>query len=174
MSSPPAEPARPGQQASTPSRSTFADHVATALATWFGCGLVPKAPGTVGTLGALPLYFLVAPGGPILILIAALAATLVGIWAAGRVARRLATHDPQIVCIDEVAGVLITLAAAPRTTAGVIAGVVVFRALDMLKPWPARWAERRLPGGSGVVLDDVFAGLWGAAGLLAARWAELL
>ncbi|HEY0709660.1 MAG TPA: phosphatidylglycerophosphatase A, partial [Polyangia bacterium] len=76
---------------------------------------MPKAPGTAGTLGALPLYFLVAPAGATGVLLAAIGVTLVGIWAAGRVAARLATHDPQIVCIDEVAGVLITLAAAPRT-----------------------------------------------------------
>lgn len=157
-----------------PSPQSLADRLATVLATWFGCGFVPKAPGTAGTLGALPLYFLVAPAGATGVLLAAIGVTLVGIWAAGRVAARLATHDPQIVCIDEVAGVLITLAAAPRTVAGVVAAVVLFRALDMLKPWPARAAERRLPGGLGVVLDDVAAGLWGAAGLLAARRLGLL
>jgi phosphatidylglycerophosphatase A len=138
------------------------------LGTWFGCGLFPKAPGTAGTLGALPLYLLLVRGGPALVLAGALTVTLVGVWAGGRVARLRGTHDPQIVCIDEVAGVLITLAAAPFTTAGVMVAVVLFRVLDMTKPWPARAAER-LPAGWGIMLDDVLAGLWGALLVLGAR-----
>lgn len=182
MSSPPADPAGLPIAGATQGPAPLTaqappgirDRLATILATWFGCGFFPKAPGTAGTLGALPLYFLVVPGGPGAVLGAAVLVTLVGVWAADRVARRLGAHDPQIVCIDEVAGVLITLAAAPRTTAGVIAAVVAFRLLDMWKPWPARAAERRLPGGLGVVLDDVLAGLWGAAALLLARRFHLL
>ena len=153
---------------------TPTDRIATWLAVWFGCGWVPKAPGTAGTIGALPLYFLVVPWGPWAVLGAGLVVTLIGIWAAERVVRRLGAKDPQIVCIDEVAGVLITLAAAPRTWAGVVAAVVLFRLLDVWKPWPARAAERGLPGGLGVVLDDVFAGAWGAVALLAARKLGLL
>jgi phosphatidylglycerophosphatase A len=148
---------------------TGSDRIATWLATWFGCGFVPKAPGTAGTIGALPLYFAVAAGGPWAVLAAGLAATVIGIWAAERVVRRLGNHDPQIVVIDEVAGVLITLAAAPRTFAGIATGVILFRLLDVWKPWPARAAERGLPGGLGVVLDDVFAGAWGAVAIFAAR-----
>jgi phosphatidylglycerophosphatase A len=150
------------------------DRLAYWLAVWFGCGRVPRAPGTVGTLGALPLYWLLARGGPAAIAGAALVITLVGVWAADRVARRLQTHDPQIVCIDEVAGVLVALAAAPRSFAGIAAAVVLFRIFDVVKPWPARAAERRLPGGWGIVLDDVVAGLWAAALLLAARRYGLL
>jgi phosphatidylglycerophosphatase A len=147
----------------TEARMSFSDRVATALATWFGCGFFPKAPGTAGTIGAVPLYLVVAPHGSMAVLLAAAAATLVGIWAAERVGRRLGTHDPQIVCIDEVAGVLITLAPAPRSWLALVVGVVLFRVLDVIKPWPARLAERKLPGGWGVMLDDVFAGAWGAA-----------
>lgn len=150
------------------------DRVATWLATWFGCGFFPKAPGTAGTIGALPLYFLVAPWGPLAVLAAALLVTLAGIWASERVVRRLALHDPQIICIDEVAGVLITLAAAPRTWPGIVTAVILFRLLDVWKPWPARAAERKLPGGLGVVLDDVFAGAWGAVAILVARQIGLL
>lgn len=158
----------------TSQRSPRGDRLATLLATWFGCGFFPKAPGTAGTIGALPLYFLVSAGGPGAILATAFVVTVIGIWAADRVAKRLGTHDPQIVCIDEVAGVLIALAAAPRTALGIVAAVVLFRVLDTWKPWPARTAERRLPGGLGIVLDDVLAGLWGAAALLVARQLELL
>ena len=143
----------------------IADSVAYVLAVWFGCGHAP-APGTVGTLGAIPLYLVVRPTGPAGVALAAVVITAVGVWAADRVARRLRTKDPQIVCIDEVAGVLVTWIAAPPTITGLVAGVVLFRIFDQVKPWPARLAERRLPGGWGIVLDDVFAGLWGAVALL--------
>jgi phosphatidylglycerophosphatase A len=149
-------------------RARPADRVAHVLAVWFGCGHLP-APGTMGTLGAIPLYLLLRPLGRGVVAVAAVVLTAVGIWAADRVARRLGTKDPQIICIDEVAGVFITWIAAPPTTAGLVVGVVLFRICDQLKPWPARRAERRLPGGWGVVLDDAFAGAWAAAGLLLAH-----
>lgn len=147
---------------------TTRERIAHALAVWFGCGHVPVAPGTAGTIGATPLYLLLRPHGPLAVLIAAAIVTVVGVWAAGIVERRLGKKDPQIVCIDEVAGVLITWAAAPSTWAGLIAGFVLFRLCDQFKPWPARRAER-LPGGQGVMADDVVAGVWGAAALLGAR-----
>jgi len=138
------------------------------LAVWFGCGHVPVAPGTAGTLGAIPLYLLVRPLGLAAVAATALAVTLVGLWAAGDVERRLGAKDPQIVCIDEVAGVFVTWLAAPPTWRGLVVGVVLFRIFDQWKPWPARAAER-LGGGAGVMLDDVVAGLWGAALVGAAR-----
>jgi phosphatidylglycerophosphatase A len=136
------------------------------LATWFGCGHVPYAPGTAGTLGAVPLYLLLRPLGHVAVLAAAALLTAVGIWAADVVAKELGTKDPQIVVIDEVAGVLVTLSVAPPTWAALAAGVVLFRVFDQTKPWPARTAERRLPGGWGIVLDDIAAGVWGAVGLV--------
>jgi phosphatidylglycerophosphatase A len=138
------------------------------LAIWFGCGRFPKMPGTAGTIGALPLYLLLARGGPAAVAVGAALVTLVGVWAATQVVRKTGLRDPQIVCIDEVAGVLITLVAAPGHWKGILAAVVLFRIFDQFKPWPARWAEK-LPEGWGVVMDDVFAGLWGALVLLAAR-----
>jgi phosphatidylglycerophosphatase A len=143
--------------------------LAHALAVWFGCGLVPVAPGLAGTLGAIPLYLIIRPFGALAVAGAAVVLTAIGVWAAGVVERRLAIKDPQIVCIDEVAGVFVTWIVAPPTWAGLIAAVVLFRIFDQLKPWPARLAERRLPGGLGVMGDDVFAGLWGCVVLLAAR-----
>jgi phosphatidylglycerophosphatase A len=138
------------------------------LAIWFGCGRFPKMPGTAGTIGAVPLYLLLVKGGPWLVAAGAAVVTLVGVWAATQVVRHTGIKDPQIVCIDEAAGVLITLAAAPYTWQGVLASVVLFRVFDQLKPWPARQAEQ-LPEGWGVVLDDVLAGLWGVAVVLALR-----
>jgi phosphatidylglycerophosphatase A len=138
------------------------DKVAHVLAVWFGCGQLPWAPGTWGTIGALPLYLALRPHGLTAVALAAGVVTIVGIWAADRVVVNTGTKDPQIVCIDEVAGVLVTWLGAPSGWWGTLAGLVLFRVLDTVKPWPARAAEQRLPGGLGVVLDDVAAGLWGA------------
>jgi phosphatidylglycerophosphatase A len=144
------------------------------VATWFGCGLAPKAPGTVGTLGALPLYWLVARWGPAGVGVAALGVTLVGVWAASLVARELADEDPQVVVVDEVAGMLITmLPMAGWSWRAVAAGVFLFRLFDILKPWPIRKLER-LPGGWGVVMDDVAAGVLGAGVMAALRAAGVL
>ena len=141
--------------------SSLVHRAARVLATWFGCGLSPVAPGTVGTLGALPLWLLVRGGGAAMIFVTAIAVTLAGVWAAGVVARASGTKDPQIVVIDEVAGVLFALAGAPQSTAGCILAVVLFRVFDMTKPFPARRAEK-LPAGWGIVIDDVVAGIQAA------------
>jgi len=138
------------------------------LAIWFGCGRFPKMPGTAGTLGAVPFYLLLAQGGPLAVAAGALVVTLVGVWAATEVVRKTGLKDPQIVCIDEVAGVLITLVAAPNTWKGILASVVLFRIFDQWKPWPARQAEG-MREGWGVVMDDVFAGLWGVPFVLLGR-----
>jgi phosphatidylglycerophosphatase A len=145
------------------------DKVAHVLSVWFGCGHVPLMPGTAGTIGAIPLYLLLRPHGLVPVAVAAFAITAVGVWSSSRVCDRLQTKDPQIVCIDEVAGVLVCWLGAPPGLWGTVAGFVLFRVLDQLKPWPARLAERRLPSGWGVMLDDVAAGAWGAVLLLAAR-----
>ncbi len=141
-----------------------------ALATWFGVGYTPLAPGTAGTIAALPVWWPMR-GRPLALVSASIALAAAGIWAANEVVRRTKTKDPQIVVVDEVAGVLLALAAAPPTWRGAAAAVVLFRVCDQLKPFPARRAERRLPGGWGVVLDDMAAGVWAAAGvLLLRRW----
>lgn len=136
--------------------------LATVLATWFGCGFVPLAPGTAGTLGAIPLYLVLRSSGPAAVLIVATALAVVGIWAADHVIAKTGLKDPQIVVIDEVVGVLITLAASGPTWTSVVLGIVLFRIFDQWKPWPARALEA-LPGGLGVMMDDVAAGVWGAA-----------
>jgi phosphatidylglycerophosphatase A len=94
--------------------------------------------------------------------------TLIGVWAATEVVRKTGLKDPQIVCIDEVAGVLITLVVAPNNWQGILASVVLFRIFDQWKPWPARQAESWREGW-GVMMDDVFAGLWGVPFVLLAR-----
>lgn len=131
------------------------------LATWFGCGLSPIAPGTVGTLGALPLWWLLRGGGPFAVLGAAAVITAIGIWSSGVVASVSRVKDPQRVVIDEVAGVLVALGASPFDVRSAVAAVALFRLFDIIKPFPARRAER-LPGGWGIVMDDVVAGIQSA------------
>ena len=136
--------------------------VAWILATWFGCGRVPLAPGTAGTLGALPLYFVLRPHGPLVVLGAAAVLAVVGVWASNHVIAETGQTDPQIVVIDEVAGVLVTLSVSAPTWTSVVLGVALFRIFDQWKPWPARRLES-LHGGLGVVMDDVAAGVLAAA-----------
>jgi phosphatidylglycerophosphatase A len=148
------------------------------VATWFGCGWVPKAPGTMGSLGAIPLYFLVAYGGRAGVAAAALAITALGIWAASVVARDLGAHDPQIVVVDEVAGMLVTMIPMPHVSPdvswrAVVVGFVLFRLLDSTKPWPIRRFEK-LPGGWGIVMDDVAAGVVGAVVMMGLRYVRVL
>lgn len=146
------------------------DVTAWLISLWFGCGLVPRAPGTAGTLGAVPLYLVLRPLGWWWTAAATTALTLVAIVASSRVARLHGTKDPQFICVDEVAGVLVTWLGAPFGWRATVVGFVLFRLFDTWKPFPARRAEA-LPLGFGIVLDDVFAGLWGALVLcLIHRW----
>lgn len=148
--------------------------VAWAVATWFGCGFVPRAPGTAGTLGAVPLYLLAATHGRTGVALAALAVAAVGVWSASVVARETASKDPQIVVVDEVAGMLLTMTpVAHPSWQAVAAGFLVFRLLDVTKPWPVRRLEA-LPGGWGIVLDDVGAGLAGACAMAALQAAGVV
>ncbi|GAC1351218.1 MAG: phosphatidylglycerophosphatase A [Polyangiales bacterium] len=148
---------------------TAKNKIAHVLAVWFGCGHVPLMPGTAGTLGAIPLYLLLRPHGLGAVAIAAAVVTAVGVWSSSLVCDRLKVKDPQIVCIDEVAGVLIAFLGAPAGWLGTVAGFVLFRLFDQFKPWPARLAERRLPSGWGVMFDDVAAGAWAVLVLLTVR-----
>jgi len=136
------------------------------LATWFGCGLSPKAPGTVGSLGAVPLHLLLCltPAAVHAPLVVGLAG--VGIWAAQRYAEHSGESDPQRVVIDEVAGVLIAMGLVREHGFWAqAAALVLFRVLDIWKPWPIRRLEHARPLGLGIMLDDLLAGL--LAGLIA-------
>lgn len=141
-------------------------HPAFLLSTWFGSGLLPRAPGTWGSLAALPCaWLLMSWGGMIALLSAALAIALIGWWAAAVYVRRTGADDPKEVVIDEVAGQWLVLAAVPTDPVLYLIGFVVFRILDIWKPWPASLADRSVGGGLGVMLDDLLAALYGAAAL---------
>jgi phosphatidylglycerophosphatase A len=124
-------------------------------------GYVPIAPGTFGSALGLVLLWAIRTVGDVGLEIVVLVLVLVlGVWS-GRLAERYAGRvDPGIVVIDEVAGMLITMLLIPVTARSVLAGFLVFRALDILKPWPARRLER-LPGGFGIMADDVMAAVYG-------------
>ncbi len=144
------------------------DAVAVAIATGGGAGYAPFAPGTFGTAVAVPIAWAVSalPQWGYLALCAGV--TALAIWAAGRANRVFGEHDAGRIVIDEVAGFLCTMAPVSRADWALLAvGFVLFRAADIAKPPPARWIDRRLHGGAGVVLDDVVAGVWAALALWA-------
>lgn len=137
-------------------------HPAALASTWFGAGLLPKVPGTWGSAAALPFAWgLMAAGGPFLLLAAAIACFAIGWWASAVYVGLTGADDPGEVVIDEVAGQWLVLLAAPLDPASYLAGFALFRLFDIWKPWPVRWADRRVGGGLGIMLDDVLAGLYG-------------
>jgi phosphatidylglycerophosphatase A len=137
------------------------------LATFAGAGLAPKAPGTAGSLAALPFAWLIArEWGGLGLVVAAAAVFATGWWAAAVVVRRVGP-DPSIVVIDEVAGQFLTLAVVPLDWRYYAAGFALFRLFDIVKPWPVGWADRRVGGGFGVMLDDILAAIYAGALLLA-------
>ncbi|MCL2824486.1 MAG: phosphatidylglycerophosphatase A [Polyangiaceae bacterium] len=140
------------------------------IATWFGCGLSPIAPGTVGAVGSIPICLLLMKYGPIALVAAALLLTVVGIFVSARLAAATYCKDPQIVVIDEVAGMCLTMAFAPANWKGVVVAFVLFRLFDITKPPPCRWIERRLSPGPGIMLDDIMAAIWAGAVLMGIRF----
>lgn len=123
-------------------------------------GRSPLAPGTVGSAAALPVFLVVRlAGSPVLEAGVIIALGAVGVWSASVTERQLGVTDPSVVVIDEVVGMLLTLAFMPLGWAGVLAGFVLFRLFDIIKPYPCARAER-LPGGWGIMADDVLAGVY--------------
>lgn len=131
------------------------------LAFGFGAGLLPRAPGTWGTLVALPFYLLLRPlpVGVYLSVIALL--FLLGIWLCERTARDLGVHDHPGIVWDEIVGYLLTMTLAPAGWIWVLLGFLLFRGFDIFKPWPIIAIDRQVKGGVGIMLDDLLAGLYG-------------
>jgi phosphatidylglycerophosphatase A len=135
------------------------------LATWFGAGRLPRAPGTWASLAALPIAAALAwLGGPWLVLLTTVAVFGLGVWASNRYMAAYGLHDPAAIVVDEVVGQWLTLAFLPLTPIAYLLGFVLFRVADMVKPWPAAWIDRTVAGGIGVMLDDVVAAVY-AGGL---------
>jgi phosphatidylglycerophosphatase A len=141
--------------------------LAAAIATGFGSGLSPFAPGTAGTLVAVPLAYLltVSMAAGVAAQTAALVAiTAVAVWSAGMAAPRFGRKDPGQIVVDEIAGYLVAVAFLPPGWITLAAAFVLFRLFDVVKPPPCRRAEA-LPGGWGIVADDLLAGLYANLGL---------
>jgi phosphatidylglycerophosphatase A len=142
------------------------------VAAWGPCGYAPLAPGTAGTLGAIPLFWALRDLPLPLYLLTVAALTALACVAAAAAGRYWKVVDASPIVIDEVAGYLVTMAFLPRTLFAAAAGFLLFRACDVLKPWPASVFDRdpRWKNGAGVVLDDLFAGVWA----LALTWVAVL
>lgn len=143
------------------------------LAFGFGTGLAKKAPGTWGTLAGLavmPLLYML----PLLLALLFIGlASVFGFWLCGRVADDLGVHDHGGIVWDEMVGIWITLILLPNTWVWWVLGFALFRALDILKPWPISLLDRHVGGGLGIMIDDMLAGLIAAALLYALWWADL-
>lgn len=139
---------------------SFSDKAVVFLATGFGLGFIPLAPGTFGTLPGIPLCYVLArvpvaaAAGLIICIIA------VSMWIAGAAEKSLGQKDPGKIVIDEIAGLTVALLGLPFDAFHVVAGFIAFRIFDAWKPFPLRNLEKRFSGGIGVVIDDVGAGIY--------------
>ena len=131
------------------------------VATGFLIGTVPFAPGTFGSLIGLPVCFLLSRLNLLESVICILVFILFAIGIASAAEKIIKQKDPGQIVIDEIAGLMVTLAGLPFNLKTALAGFVIFRVFDILKPFPIRMLERRVGGGSGIVLDDVIAGVYG-------------
>lgn len=136
------------------------DKIALILSIWFGLGLLPGIPGTLGTAGAIPIYLLGNFLGPEYQLFFLLIIIIGAIWASNRSQLILGRLDPKEIVIDEVAGFLLTIIFIPFTWLTLIAGFFLFRFFDILKPPPIKKIEIKARGGFGIVLDDLLAGVY--------------
>jgi phosphatidylglycerophosphatase A len=132
------------------------------ITTWFGCGLSPIVSGTVGSLGALPFaYVMQTYGGNNLLFAASILIFVVGTWASNQYLRYTRREDdPSEIVVDEVAGQWLLLSFMPFTWHSYAVGFILFRAFDIIKPWPVCVADREIKGGFGVMFDDILAAIY--------------
>jgi len=128
------------------------------LAFGFGSGLSPKAPGTAGTLAAVPILYLMSFLTSVEYLIVLSMIIVAGVWLCGQSSKMLGVHDHPGIVWDEFAGLFVTMIAVPVTWGTVLAGFILFRLFDILKPWPIGWLDKKISGGLGIMLDDLVAG----------------
>ncbi|WP_269520188.1 phosphatidylglycerophosphatase A family protein [Alteromonas sp. BMJM2] len=128
------------------------------LALGFGSGLVPVMPGTFGSLAAIPLLLLCMSLSTPSFIAITLIASVVGIYLCGKTADDMQVHDHGSIVWDEIAGMFVTFLFLPLTASTLVLGFVLFRLFDILKPWPIGVIDKRLHGGTGIMLDDLLAG----------------
>jgi phosphatidylglycerophosphatase A len=150
-------------------------HPATWLATWGGTGLIQPAPGTWGTLGALPFGIAILMfGGIYHLLVATLIVFILGLWSAKHFERMVREKDSGMIVIDEVVGMWITLIPAVLTPISIGIAFILFRLFDIIKPWPIGWMDKKINGAMGVMLDDVMAGIYAALALMGLHYANIV
>jgi len=130
------------------------------LALGFGAGCSPKMPGTVGSLVGVVLYVFLQHLDLLVYGIVTLLLFLAGIWLCGRTSRDLGVADHPAIVWDEIVGYLVTMLAAPPGWIWPVTGFFLFRVFDISKPWPVNWADKRVSGGLGIMLDDLLAGIY--------------
>jgi phosphatidylglycerophosphatase A len=134
------------------------------LSLGFGSGLSPHAPGTMGTLVAVPMYLLLGRLDLIVYLMVILGGFILGVYVCNYTSKALGVHDHSGIVWDEIIGYWITMIAVPALTwEWILAGFVLFRLFDIIKPWPVNIADKHLSGGFGIMIDDVLAGLYAFA-----------
>jgi len=138
------------------------------LAFGFGSGLAKKMPGTLGTLAAIPLYLLLMQTPVAVYGIFTLLSVVFGILICEQASKKLDVHDFGGIVWDEIAGFLITMIGLPFSWHSLLAGFVLFRLFDIVKPWPIKWLDKHVEGGLGIMMDDVLAG--GFAALILRFW----
>ena len=130
------------------------------FATGFGAGCAPVAPGTVGTIVAIPFVFFMQKLSLELFIVLTLVVCVLGVWVCDVAATKLNTHDHPGIVLDEVAGYFVTMIAAPPGWIWIAVGFVLFRLFDILKPWPISWLDKKVSGGLGIMIDDIIAGIF--------------
>lgn len=133
----------------------------------FGSGLARKAPGTFGTMAAIPVYWLIQDLSWPLYAIWLVVTFALGVYWCDRASKQLGVHDHGGIVWDEFVGYWITMFFAPAGWGWMLAGFVLFRFFDILKPWPINWLDRKVDGGLGIMVDDVLAGIYALAVLQA-------
>ena len=147
--------------------STIKEKTIVFAATWGLIGFSPVAPGTFGSIAALPLCLLISAMGTVWGTISLLALVSVSIWIAQMAETIIGHRDPGLVVIDEVCGMAVALFALPFIPVTIIGGFALFRVFDIIKPFPIRWFDKNVKGGLGIILDDIIAGIFAN---LVLRW----
>lgn len=144
----------------SPRTHSLARRLVHLAAAGFGVGRAPVAPGTFGTLVAVPIYLLLRETGTIAYVVVVIALFALGVWLCSVTEQDLGTQDAPSIVWDEIVGYLVTMIAAPRGGEWVVAGFLLFRLFDIAKPFPIYLLERRIGGGLGIMLDDALAGIY--------------
>lgn len=140
------------------------------IAFGFGSGTVPFAPGTFGTLMAVPFYLSLQSFSLGVYLTLVVLITIASMWLCKKVSGEIKIHDHPGMCLDEIVGYLVTMIAAPHGFGWMLLGFLLFRFFDIVKPWPIRYIDENITGGFGMILDDILAGIYSFVLLQALAW----